>query len=830
MVGPTSSNNGRKALRRTRQAASAASLLAAACFACPANAAAPSNTENFDTSPVDWKVLGGATYGFVTTNKTGQESPGGEAGGIVDRQQIARGYGDIHLGGKITAAMPFSASGELFLGGDMSNSDTSMFVAHYRQDQIGLQGDTTDPLGGGHSRIGLFIRHNNATQSPGDGSNFKFRVRAYNDNAVRLDGNDNTTVPIGDGKFKWDYNWDPATRIFTGRILEDDGVTVLATSSITFSEANAVFKLDTFGLTHGTAGSTVPTNNYELYIDAAKYTTIVPGPKTTQSFDTSPSNWVKVQNPTWGFSNTNNTGQESPAGEAGGTINRDDKGRAYADISIGQITQAMPFGAAGEFSFHNPVNANTELLVGHFAQNEVDGASQDPTPNKAGMYIRDASGDNFRFLTRMYTDTGSRLDGNVVTLPSGEYKFDYTWDPDTLTLKTRVLDPDGVTVKDTSTLTVPAGTNFTFDAFGMVEGFTGSANPPLQESFDFFLDNVTYTTGVVATGSQWNVNANGNWTDGGNWSGGVPNGVGSLANFGGIITAPRTVTLNAPQTVGGIIFNNANSYTVSGSNTLTIDASSGSGSLKVLAGSHTIAAPIVLADDTTVEVAAGQTLSVQHLRGAGLNVSSGALRIIAGGTPNSAGGTTKVTSLAIAAGASLDLTNNSAIVDYTGAVGTLVDDTRQNLLAGRLTSSSATSTRGLGYADNAVLSPLKTTFGGQTVDASSLLIKYTYFGDADLDGDVDVADLGKLATAWQTNSNWQNGDFDYNGSVNVADLGLLATNWQAGVGSPLGPSLQQALASFGLGSAAVPEPASAGICMLGVLLTGVTARRRTKGQ
>jgi hypothetical protein len=36
---------------------------------------------------------------------------------------------------------------------------------------------------------------------------------------------------------------------------------------------------------------------------------------------------------------------------------------------------------------------------------------------------------------------------------------------------------------------------------------------------------------------------------------------------------------------------------------------------------------------------------------------------------------------------------------------------------------------------------------------------------------------------------------------------LLATNWQQGVGSPLGAaSLQEAMASVGLGGVSVPEP------------------------
>ena len=123
---------------------------------------------------------------------------------------------------------------------------------------------------------------------------------------------------------------------------------------------------------------------------------------------------------------------------------------------------------------------------------------------------------------------------------------------------------------------------------------------------------------------------------------------------------------------------------------------------------------------------------------------------------------------------------------------------------------------------NAALDSVKTSLGGQTVDPSSLLIKFTYFGDTDLDGDVDVADLGKLATAWQTSNNWQNGDFDYNGTVNVNDLGLLATNWQAGVGSPLGPSsLSEASTSLGLPSVAVPEP---GMLLRTAVLQLCTAR------
>jgi hypothetical protein len=92
---------------------------------------------------------------------------------------------------------------------------------------------------------------------------------------------------------------------------------------------------------------------------------------------------------------------------------------------------------------------------------------------------------------------------------------------------------------------------------------------------------------------------------------------------------------------------------------------------------------------------------------------------------------------------------------------------------------------------------------------------------------VDVADLGKLASNWQTSGPWTSGDFDYSGFVDVADLGLLASNWQSGVGSPLGPSLAEALAAVGLPISAVPEPM--GFVGVGVFALMPLSRRSRPG-
>ncbi|HEY7089911.1 MAG TPA: hypothetical protein VH518_17575, partial [Tepidisphaeraceae bacterium] len=307
------------------------------------------------------------------------------------------------------------------------------------------------------------------------------------------------------------------------------------------------------------------------------------------------------------------------------------------------------------------------------------------------------------------------------------------------------------------------------------------------------VDNLTLTIRQAS----WNVDGSGNWSADGNWNPVAPDGANATAIFGNVITAPTTVTVDGTHFAGTVQFDSAQSYNLNGGGVLTIrgindGVFSGSGAISDISGNHTISAPTEIWSDTTITVAqAANTLTlsnllpapfpitltkagagklvVNNIRAHGLAVTVGQLQVAAGGSPNSPSGTSVVNTLSISAGAKLDLTNNSAIVDYTGAVGTQVTDIRTHLKNGELLTSAGSATTRLGYGDNAVLG--KVTFAGQSVDSSSILIKFTYAGDADLDGDADGVDIGTWATNFTGelggtgSAVWTQGDWDYDGDV-----------------------------------------------------------------
>src|SRR3954454_4978409 len=328
-------------------------------------------------------------------------------------------------------------------------------------------------------------------------------------------------------------------------------------------------------------------------------------------------------------------------------------------------------------------------------------------------------------------------------------------------------------------------------------------------------------TVVGSSPSTWNVDADGSWGTATNWAGGVPDGVDAQAVLGGAISQPRTVTVDTARTLGQLTLDNSNRYTIAGTGTLNIDVASGSGTIASANGSHTIATAVALAKNTNVSVsgsssvltisgplttAAGVTLTktgggsleVRNVRVSTLALNTGAVRVTPDGT---SGGASNIATLTLAAGATLDLSDNDLIATATSKAFVA-----QQIAAARnggtwnqpgITSSSAkaqashaTTLGVLGGAEFKSVAGALATFNGFSVADGDTLVKYTWYGDTDFNGRVNFDDYVRTDNGFNNHlSGWLNGDFDGNNTVNFDDYVLidLAFNTQSGtLGRALG--------------------------------------------
>jgi hypothetical protein len=120
---------------------------------------------------------------------------------------------------------------------------------------------------------------------------------------------------------------------------------------------------------------------------------------------------------------------------------------------------------------------------------------------------------------------------------------------------------------------------------------------------------------------------------------------------------------------------------------------------------------------------------------------------------------------------------------------------------------------------------LYTSFDGTTTPQGDVLVKYTYYGDANLDGKVDGTDYGRIDNGYLNNlTGWFNGDFNYDGVIDGSDYTLIdnAYNTQ---GAQVSSQIATSSAQIAVGSS-VPEPATLGL--LGMGAVGLLGRRKRK--
>jgi T5SS/PEP-CTERM-associated repeat protein len=324
--------------------------------------------------------------------------------------------------------------------------------------------------------------------------------------------------------------------------------------------------------------------------------------------------------------------------------------------------------------------------------------------------------------------------------------------------------------------------------------------------------SVTVGTGITAQASTLQINANGSLVSTGSVylsavaNAGTFNQSGSLIETGNFNNS-GTATIGQSQNWSyGSIFSNT-----AGNATFQTDSG------------VTNPGPSVNVSGGTVNFA-----STQHL--AGLYVgSAGSAKLTGGG----AGHRSMLYTPSLAITGTLDLTNNDLDVQSGGStalanVSAMVSRGYHNgsWTGTGITSSTAagdtTHLTALGIMLNITAgnTPMYTTLDGLAVAANDVLVKYTYFGDADLSGTVNSADYSRIDNGYLNHlTGWQNGDFNYDNVINGSDYTLIDNAFNS-QGATISAQVSDQLAAI----TSVPEPSA---ILVGVgCSVGCLCRRR----
>jgi autotransporter-associated beta strand protein len=417
-----------------------------------------------------------------------------------------------------------------------------------------------------------------------------------------------------------------------------------------------------------------------------------------------------------------------------------------------------------------------------------------------------------------------------------------------------------LTVTNPNSITFAAGQSYDILNYGSnpVSGTFSSVTVPALPATLQWNESALYTSGVISINNSGPANLT--WNNAGGTGDGVTwDTVNQNWNNG----SAATTFSNTSNTSNGdnVTFNDSNNgnynVTVTSSgvtpNTITINTAAtynfsggsigGGGGLTLSAGTLNVSNTTQNAwGSTTVN---GGTLILANNTALPINQT---LTIAGGATVKAAttGGPSNVTVLQVGTlnnSGTLDLTNNDLVVRSTAGLS-LGQVTAQVAAAynggawngssagGVITSSTAagdtTYLTALGVATGSAI--VGGSIDGVAVSSGDIIVKYTYYGDTNLDGAVDGSDYTNIDNGFNTGlTGWQNGDFNYDGVVDGSDYTLIdnAYNMQ---GSSLGTNSAELIASataqIAGGSSAVPEPTTLGL--LGIGAAGLLGRRNRR--
>jgi autotransporter-associated beta strand protein len=349
--------------------------------------------------------------------------------------------------------------------------------------------------------------------------------------------------------------------------------------------------------------------------------------------------------------------------------------------------------------------------------------------------------------------------------------------------------------------------------------------------------NVTVASNVLP--ASVTVNAAGTYNISGGFAiGNVPSGITPLTQSGGgLLNISNVNTFTGATNISG---SGTTLHLLDTGSLATASVTVGSGSILNLDGLLTNTPAVVVSGTINLggsDVNNDPTAGYLVRTWSSLNISSGAKVVFKPATSTSTR-TVLVTSLASNLG-KIDLSSNDMIIENAsmGTVSTAGSIANQiasgfnngawNGSTGITSSAAASNTTHLtaiGYK------PGGSTFDGISTTSSEILVKYTYYGDANLSGSVDGSDYSLIDNGYLEHlTGWYNGDFNYDGVVNGSDYTLIdnafnsqGTSLAAEIASPTAEPTAQLAGS----SSAVPEPASLGLLVIGA--AGLLGRRKRR--